>query len=255
MVSTQLLCSLPKPPQFNSFKDELQIRKQHLVVACRVFAQLGFTFGVAGHISVRDPKHLDCFWITPLGKDFSLVRTSDLIKVNHQGEILEGKQKVTREMFNIHSIIHETRPDVIAVAHAHPVYGESWCSLGRLLDPINQNACTFYEDHSLFGNYSGLISNAVEGQRLAEALGNNKAVIMQNHGLLTVGHSVDEAAWWLICMERCCQAQLLAETVGNPILIEPDIARLTRSQVGSHEAGWLCFQPYCERILEQEPNL
>ncbi|NER51577.1 MAG: class II aldolase/adducin family protein [Symploca sp. SIO1A3] len=255
MVSTQLLRSLPQPPQFTSFEEERQSRKQHLVAACRVFAQLGFVLGVAGHISVRDPEHLDCFWITPFGKHFSLVRTNDLIKVNHQGEILEGKQKVTREMFNIHSGIHQTRPDVIAVAHAHPVYGTSWCSLGRLLEPISQDACTFYEDHSLFTNYSGLISNSAEGQRLAEALGNNKAVILQNHGLLTVGHSVDEAAWWLICMERCCQAQLIAETVGNPILIEPDIARLTRSQVGSHEAGWLCFQPYYEMILAEEPNL
>lgn len=255
MISTKLLSSIPKPPQFTSFEEERHSRKQHLVAACRVFAQLGFVFGVAGHISVRDPEHLDCFWITPLGKHFSLVRRSDLIKVNHHGEILEGNQRISPEMFAIHSRIHETRPDVIAVAHAHPVYGTSWCSLGRLLDPISQNACAFYEDHSLFTNFSGLIRDCAEGQRLAEALGDNKAVILLNHGLLTVGHSVDEAAWWLISMERCCQSQLMAEAVGNPILIDPDIARLTRSQVGKHESGWLCFQPYYEMILHQESDL
>ncbi|NEP53641.1 MAG: class II aldolase/adducin family protein [Moorea sp. SIO3C2] len=225
------------------------------MAACRVLAQLGFVFGVGGHLSVRDPEHLDCLWITPFGKHFSVVRSSDLIKVNHDGEILEGSQNITLEMFNIHSGIHQTRPDIIGLAHAHPVYGASWCSLGRLLDPISQDACTFYEDHSLFTNFSGLISDYAEVKRLAEALGNNKAVILENHGMLTVGHSIDEAAWWMICMERCCQAQLMAESVGNPILIEPDIARLTRSQVGSHEAGWFCFQPYYEMILSQESEL
>ncbi len=80
-------------------------------------------------------------------------------------------------------------------------------------------------------------------------------MILRNHGLLTVGHSVDEAAWWFITMERSCQAQLLAEAAGTPVLIEPDMARLTATQVGSHVAGWFSFQPLFDRIVREQPDL
>jgi ribulose-5-phosphate 4-epimerase/fuculose-1-phosphate aldolase len=93
------------------------------------------------------------------------------------------------------------RPDVVAAAHAHSIYGKTWSSLGRLLDPIIQDACAFYEDHSLFADYTGVVYDVSEGDRIAEALGNRKAVILQNHDLLTVGHTVDEVAWFFISME------------------------------------------------------
>jgi len=94
-----------------------------------------------------------------------------------------------------------------------------------------------------------------EGKRIAYALGDHKAVILRNHGLLTVGHSVEEAAWWFITMERTCQAQLLAEAAGTPILISPDNARVTHDQVGSHSSGWFSFQPLRQRLLKDEPDL
>ena len=94
-----------------------------------------------------------------------------------------------------------------------------------------------------------------EGKRIAAALGENKAVILRNHGLLTVGHSVDEAAWWFITMERSCQAQLLAEAAGKPVLIDPEMAALTATQIGSHTAGWFGFQPLWDMITREEPDL
>ena len=133
--------------------------------------------------------------------------------------------------------MHQARPDVVAAAHAHSIYGKSWSSLGRMLDPITQDACAFYEDHALFDDYTGVVLDLEEGKRIAHALGECKAVILRNHGLLTVGHSVDEAAWWFITMERSCQAQLLAEAAGTPVLIDADMASLTNEQVGSHAAG------------------
>ncbi|MGA0525299.1 class II aldolase/adducin family protein, partial [Escherichia coli] len=68
-----------------------------------------------------------------------------------------------------------------------------------------------YEDHALYDDFGGVVVELDEGQRIAQALGGNKAAILQNHGLLTVGKTVDEAAWWFITMERSCQVQLLAE--------------------------------------------
>src|SRR5262249_31955137 len=153
----------------------------------------------------------------------------DLILVDSQGTVVEGDAAVNTAAFAIHSSIHAARPDVMAAAHSHSVFGKAWSSLGRLLDPLTQDACAFYEDHSLFDDYTGVVLDPEEGKRIAHWLGGNKAVILRNHGLLTVGHSVDEAVWWFVTMERTCHAQLLAEAAGTPVTIEPDMARLTHS--------------------------
>lgn len=86
-------------------------------------------------------------------------------------------------------------------------------------------------------------------------LGDRKALILRNHGLLTVGHSVDQAAWWFITMERTCQAQLLAEAAGTPVQIGHDVASLTYSQVGTPYMGWFCFQSLYDKIVREEPDL
>src|SRR5207248_11142817 len=110
--------------------------------------------------------------------------------------------------------VHAARPDVMAAAHAHSIYGKSWSALGRTLDPITQDVCAFYEDHALFDDYTGVVLDVEEGKRLAHALGDSKAVILRNHGLLTVGRAVDEADFWFITMERYGQVQLMAVAVG-----------------------------------------
>jgi ribulose-5-phosphate 4-epimerase/fuculose-1-phosphate aldolase len=245
---------LPREKSFDSPKEERLHRKQRLAAAFRLFSKFGFDEGVAGHITARDPERLDHFWVNPLGMHFGHVRVSDLILVNDKGEVVEGDRPVNQAAFVIHSQVHAARPDVIAAAHAHSVYGKTWSAMGRLLDPITQDVCAFYEDHSLFDDYTGVVIDLEEGKRLAHALGDNKAVILRNHGLLTVGHSVDEAAWWFITMERSCQAQLMASAAGTPVQIEEANARLTASQVGSHLAGWFSFQPLFDRMVREQPD-
>ncbi|MBM3671733.1 MAG: class II aldolase/adducin family protein [Actinobacteria bacterium] len=242
-------------PTFNSVEEERQHRKERLAAAFRLFGKFGFDEGVAGHITARDPEHLDHFWVNPLGTAFSHIRVSDLIRVNEQGEVVEGNAMVNTAAFAIHSQVHAARPDVIAAAHAHSIYGKSWSSLGRLLDPLTQDSCAFYDDHALFDDYTGVVLDLEEGKRIGHALGEHKAVILRNHGLLTVGHSVDEAAFWFVTMERTCQAQLLAEAAGTPILIDADHAALTATQVGSHLGGWFSFQPMYAKITKEQPDL
>src|SRR5712664_1867537 len=247
-VATQNPLNLPGPPTFATLAEERQHRKQRLAGAYRLFSRFGFDEGVAGHITARDPEHLDHFWVNPFGMHFGQIRVSDLILVDGNGQVVEGKSPVNGAAFAIHSQIHAARPDIVAAAHAHSLYGKTWSSLDRLLDPITQDACAFYEDHSLFTDFTGVVYKTSEGERIAQALGDKKAVILRNHGLLTVGQTVDEAAWWFITMERSCQAQLIAYAAGTPIPIDDKNATLTASQVGSHPAGWFNFQPLYERI-------
>jgi ribulose-5-phosphate 4-epimerase/fuculose-1-phosphate aldolase len=246
---------VPMPPRFDSVEEERLHRKQRLAAAFRLFSLFGFDEGVAGHITARDPEYPDRFWVNPFGMHFSQIKVSDLILVDHQGTVVYGNRPVNAAAFAIHSQVHLARPDVVAAAHAHSVYGKTWSSLGRLLDPITQDACAFFEDHALFDDYTGVVLDLEEGKRIAQTLGPRKAVILRNHGLLTVGKSVDEAAWWFITMERSCQAQLMAEAAGKPILIEAEHARVTRGQVGTEIAGWFSFQPLWDKIVKLQPDL
>ena len=230
-------------------------RKQQLAAAFRIFARFGFDEGLAGHITARDPEKLDHFWVNPLGKHFSQIRVSDLILVNHQGEVVEGNAMVNTAAFAIHSQIHAARPDVVAAAHTHSVHGKAWSTLGKLLDPLTQDACAFFEDHALFDDYTGVVVDLEEGTRIAHALGDNKAAILRNHGLLTVGRSVAEAAFWFIAMDRSCHAQLLAEAAGTPVLIDSEMARHTYGQVGKSYSGDFSFSPMYEWITAEEPQL
>ena len=243
-------------PKFDTVEDERRHRKQRLAAAFRLFGHFGFDEGVAGHITARDPELLDHFWVNPLGMNFKQIRVKDLLLVNHEGEVVHGDWPLNRAAFAIHSQIHAARPDVVAAAHSHSVYGKAWSTLRRPLDPLTQDACAFYEDHAVFADYTGAVLELEEGKRIAHALGSNKAVILANHGLLTVGTtSVDEAAWWFITMERTCQAQLLAEAAGTPVLIDPEQAEKTAPQVGHPMAGWRQFQPLHDWIVSIQPDL
>ena len=247
--------NLHRMPRFESVDEEREHFTGRLAAAFRLFARFGFDEGVAGHITYRDPARPDHFWVNPFGMHFGQISRSDLILVDHHGEVVEGRWSVNRAAFAIHSQVHQARPDVHAAAHSHSMNGKAFSALGQILRPITQDACAFYGDHALFDDYTGVVLDTEEGKRIAHALGDTKAVILRNHGLLTVGHTVDEAVWWFITMDRSCGAQLLAQSAGDLIDIDPDCARLTHDQVGLAPAGWLSFQPLYDWIVGQEPDL
>jgi ribulose-5-phosphate 4-epimerase/fuculose-1-phosphate aldolase len=182
------------------------------------------------------------------------MQMSDLIKVDQDGAVIEGGGALNQAAFAIHSRIHLARPDVIAAAHSHSIYGKAWSSLGRTLDPLTQDSCAFYQDHAVFDDFTGVVLDTAEGDRIGKTLGPHKAVILRNHGLLTVGRSVDEAAWWFITMERTCQAQLLAEAAGTPVPIDPQQAKATAGLVGNPMTGHFSFQPIYDVLMKEEPD-
>ena len=242
----------PQPEDIGAVRQD---RKNKLAGALRLFGKLGFDEGVAGHITVRDPELTDHFWVNPMGKSFKQMKVSDLLLVSHTGEVVQGSGLLNGAAFTIHSQLHMSNPAITAAAHSHSVYGKAFSSLGRKLDPLTQDSCAFYDDHVLFDVFSGVVLDNTEGKKMAAALGDCKAAILQNHGLITVADSIDAAAWWYITLERSCQAQLLAEAAGKPILIEHDVALQTRETVGSALAGWFSFQPLYDVITAEQPDL
>jgi ribulose-5-phosphate 4-epimerase/fuculose-1-phosphate aldolase len=248
----------PEIPTFATHAEERQHRKERLVAACRAFALQGFDYGFAGHLTVRDPEFPELYWTNPMCVHFSNVRVSNLILVDHAGKVVEGGYAVNRAGFVLHAAVHEKHPEILAMCHAHTVYGTAFAALGRPLEPITQDAAAFYEDHVVIKSEAGQV--AVEeraGFTVADWFKGVKAAIHQNHGLFTSStHSIESAAFWFIALERCCQQQLLVEATGHkPVMVPPDKSRFSRDNVGSDYIGWLHFQTIWDQLVRTQPDM
>jgi ribulose-5-phosphate 4-epimerase/fuculose-1-phosphate aldolase len=247
--------SIGAPPHLiPTFKDPLEKRQwmlEHMAGAFRVFARKDYTEGAAGHISIRDPVNPDTFWINPLGVHFGMLKASDMVQVDEEGNIIGGSRKaVNKAGFMIHSALHKARPDIHAACHTHSIHGKAYSAFAKPLEMLNQDACTFYKVHTVYEDFGGVVLEDEEGRKIANALGDrNKAVILKNHGLLTVGQTVDEAAYLFTLMERTCQAQLLvdgarAKSAANiPRIIDDVDAEYTWKAIGDPESLYQEFQP------------
>lgn len=250
--------TFPSIPQFSSKAQERQYLKERLVAACRAFALHGLDYGFAGHLTVRDPEFPELYWTNPMAVHFSQVKVSNLILADHQGTVREGSYALNRAGFVLHAAVHEENPDIVAMCHAHTLYGTAFSALGRPLAPITQDAAAFFEDHVVIRDEGGAV--AVEekaGNAVAGYFKGVKAAIHQNHGILTVSrHSIEAAAFWFIALERCCQQEMALEAMGSkPIHVSAERSRYSRKHVGSEYIGWLHFQPIYEQLAATQPDM
>ncbi|EER26688.1 hypothetical protein D8B26_002910 [Coccidioides posadasii str. Silveira] len=252
--------AFPKPPVFEDKYKEREYLKGRLAAAFRIFGKNGYDEGVAGHITIRDPVDATTFWVNPFGVAFSLIKASDLIHVDHEGNVIGGGEVrlLNTAAYAIHSAIHTARPDVMCAAHSHSIYGRSFCALGKPLDIITQDSCAFYNDLAVYKQFNGIVLAAEEGKNIASALGNKKAALLQNHGLLTVGKTIEEAVFWFVSLEKCCHAQLMADAAaigkgGETIKIPDEDAAFTYKSVGTPFAGYFSAKPLFD-VIHKETN-
>jgi ribulose-5-phosphate 4-epimerase/fuculose-1-phosphate aldolase len=244
---------LPEPGP--SFEEIRLFRKQRLAAALRLFAYYGYDHGPAGHITVRDPEWTDHFWINPLGVYFGHIRVSDLLLVNHDGEIVIGDKPVNLAGYHIHSAIHRARPEVVGVAHSHSTYGKAWSTLGRVLDPITQDSAAYYGQQAL-SSFTGVVWEQDQAQKIVRDLGGRNYAFLENHGIITAGLSVESAAWHFIALDNAAHAQLLAEAAGKPVVLSPEVASFTAGQYNQRpDGGRYGFQPLYEKIVREQPDL
>ncbi len=171
-LAFQLNSPKPRSRRFSRlFRKSVCIANSGLLPHFGFLRNLGSAKEWLGTFTARDPELNDHFWVNPFGTHFSQIGVSDLVLVNEHGEVVEGNRPINEAAFAIHSRIHLSRPDVVAAAHAHSIYGKTWSSIGRLLDPITQDACAFYGDHGLFDDYTGVVYDVSEGDRIGAALG------------------------------------------------------------------------------------
>jgi ribulose-5-phosphate 4-epimerase/fuculose-1-phosphate aldolase len=198
----------------------------------------------------KDPVEPTSFWVNPFGVAWPLLKASDLILVNHEGIVVDGGpvRLLNVAAYMIHHAVHTARPEINCVAHSHSIYGRAFCSLGRNIDTITQDSCAFHNDVALYSSFRGIVLEAEEGQAIAKALEGKKAALLQNHGLLTCGKTIESTVFWFMSLEKCCHAQLLADAAaggrgGETVKIDEKDAAFTYKAVGTEAAGWFSATP------------
>ena len=245
-------------PTFKTKEEEQKYCKEHLACAFRVFAAEGFSEGLAGHMSLRDPINPKTFWINPYTVHFEDITVSDLVQVTEDAEIISGgDHAINAAGFAIHSEIHKAHPWINAVCHAHSIAGKAYSAFGIPLPPLFQDSLRFYGSHEVLKAYGGVALSTDEGKMIAKIIKDNtKVAILQNHGLLSVGTTIDEACFWFCSFDRCCRAQLMIDAAapahgGRPKDVDHETAAFTEQSIGSRYRAWLNFQPYYTNMLKK----
>ncbi|WP_437883786.1 class II aldolase/adducin family protein [Pseudomonas sp. LRF_L74] len=252
------LGAVPKNPDLLA---ERLHRKQRLAASYRLFAELGFEVGVAGHFTARDPVETGHYWINPLGVPFSQISVSHLLRVDQDGKVVEGDGVLNTSALDLHDQLQRARPDVVGIAHVHGFHGRVFSSLGRLLQPITAESAAFVDDQVIFVRH-GL--RAADGRleqdreivtrAFVETFAEHNLLVWQNHGLWTTGQTVESAAWRFIQADDSARAHLLAFAAGQPVIPELDPADAPSRE--RHEFfGWLNFLPLWDRIVREQPDL
>jgi ribulose-5-phosphate 4-epimerase/fuculose-1-phosphate aldolase len=199
--------------------DEEWAVRVDLAACYQLVAHYGMTDLVFTHISARIPGTNDQFLINPYGLFFDEITASSLVKVDIDGNILDDTEfKINPAGYTIHSAVHAARHDVSCVLHTHTTAGMAVSAQKQGLLPLTQNSLMFYNRLSYHG-YEGIALDLDERERLVRDMGDSIAMILRNHGLLTVGKSVSEAFRRIFYLEKSCEAQIKALAGGAELII------------------------------------
>ncbi|MEE4360268.1 MAG: class II aldolase/adducin family protein [Pseudomonadales bacterium] len=219
-------------------------RKRDVALGYRLFAANRWGDAGDGHISARDPERTDCFWTLRYGISYHRARVDDLVLVSPEGELVEGAGTLNMAAYYIHYPILRSRPDAVSAAHVHTGWGSPFSAEVRPIEPITQEACVFFEDHAIFDDEEVQVQSVEAGQRIADALGSNRAIILRNHGLLTVANRVDECVGSFVQMERVAEAHM---KVRDARPISAEAARFAKADLVKFGAGRVAFRAMVDR--------
>lgn len=203
-----------------------------LAALYRLIAHFRWTDHIDTHISARVPGKPGHYLINRYGVMFHEMRASDLVKVDHAGDVIDprfGPKSVNRAGFNIHSAVHAAREDVACVIHTHTAAGIAVSAQEDGLLPISQHALKFYNRLG-YHDYEGIALSLDEQQRLVRDLGDHFGLMLRNHGLLTVGRTVQQAFLRMYYLEKACDIQLAAQAGGELVIPSEEVCRHTEQQ-------------------------
>ena len=219
----------------NFHPDEWAARLQ-LAACYRIFAMLGWTEMIYNHITIRLPQSVSGddkqFLINPFGLHYSEVTASNLVKINLKGDILGGsKFPVNPAGFVLHSTLHDGIDGAHCVMHTHTTAGVAVASLKDGLSQSNFYSAQLH-DMVAYHDFEGITVHMEEGPRVLKSIGNKRAVILRNHGLLSWGSTLPEAFAILWTLQRACEIQMATLSMGQPLPVpEAVAAKCTRDSL------------------------
>ena len=187
--------------------------RQLLVDSCRILAANGQEHFVFGHVTAREAPGDETFWFKGAGLGLGEVTVDDLIRVDFDGNRLEGTRPVHNE-YPIHAEIFRARPEVTCVVHTHPFQSAAFAATAWDFRLVGQDAVNFWDGVGRYDT-SVLVTDAPKGKALAEALGTHHAAVLANHGIVTVGPTIVEATYFAIAFERAVQLQATVSAMGT----------------------------------------
>ncbi|MCY4620973.1 MAG: class II aldolase/adducin family protein [bacterium] len=196
-------------PGFASVEELRAHRKRMLVTSYRLFGAFGWGSLGDGHITARDPERADAMWLIRYGVPFHRTTVDDLVLVGPDGRV-DGGDSINMTAYYIHAPIHEARPETVAVAHTHTPYATPWAANVEPFRMICQEATAFFDDHEVYEGEEVQVSDFDTGKKIAATLGETKAVLLRNHGPVTVGNTVEEAIGWFLMLERVAEVHVKA---------------------------------------------
>jgi ribulose-5-phosphate 4-epimerase/fuculose-1-phosphate aldolase len=214
--------------------------RERLALACRVLFHEGHEHFYFGHLSVRAMSG-DAIWVKPAGLGLEEVRAADMALMDYSGRQLEGEHRLHQEM-PIHTEVYRRRADVQAIVHTHPFHAAALSASGVRFEMVSQDSLPFAEGLGVYPS-AELVMTVEQGQAVADALGERRAVLMRNHGITVAAASIELATVWAAELERSCRTQLAASQLGPLAPIPPDEAarmyeRFERGYPGRNEAIW-----------------
>lgn len=193
-----------------SISDADRLLCDTLATACRILGHEGHNDTVYGHMSARVPD-TERFWLKGAGLGLEEIGPDDLIQLDLDGQVLAGSRPRHLE-YPIHSEIYRRRPDVAAVVHTHPVYATVFGATLSELRPLMHEGSLFVPPPvPKFTQTSDLITTPELGAAVAQTLGDHRALFLVNHGIVVVGHSIEEACVAALLFDKACRAQLLVQ--------------------------------------------
>jgi ribulose-5-phosphate 4-epimerase/fuculose-1-phosphate aldolase len=227
-----------------------------LTAALRWAARLGLHEGICNHFSLAVPGATDRFLINPQGLHWSEITPADLVVIDPDGNVIEGRHPVEATAFFIHSRIHRGKANAVCVLHTHMPYATALTVAdGGRLEWASQNALRFYGRVAYDECYNGLVLDAEEGDRICAPLANADVLLLANHGVIVCGDSVARAFDDLYYLERACQLQVLAQSAGKRLRLVPDaIAAQTAKQIAEDGQYLLHFEALKRMLDRDEPG-
>lgn len=210
---------------------EARLRRE-LAAVYRLVAHFRMTDLIFTHISMRLPGPDHHFLINPYGLLFEEITASSLVKIDLEGNpVGPTPYPVNPAGFVIHSAIHAAREDAHCVLHTHTKAGCAVAAQSDGLLPLNQMSMEFHNRVG-YHDYEGVALNLDEQKRLVDDIGGHPALILRNHGLLTVGESAAQAFLRMYYLEKACEIQVTAQSGGAPLTIpSEEICEYTARQL------------------------